>query len=53
MIRREQSFFSIISKSQIFIFVKLGGIWWNEVRFNELFTKTPKIFKYIQPFILK
>ena len=32
---------------------KLGGIEGNEIRFNEFFTKTPKIPLYIQPFILK
>ena len=32
---------------------KLGGIGGNEIRFNEIFTKTPKMPLYIQPFILK
>ena len=32
---------------------KLGGVGGNEIRFNDFFTKTPKIPLYIQPFILK
>ena len=32
---------------------KLGGMRGNEIRFNNFFTKTPKIPLYIQPFILK
>ena len=32
---------------------KLGGMSGNEIRFNDFFTKTPKIPLYIQPFILK
>ena len=32
---------------------KLGGMGGNEIRFNDFFTKTPKIPLYIQPFILK
>ena len=32
---------------------KLGGIGGNEIRFNDFFTKTPKIPLYIQLFILK
>ena len=32
---------------------KLGGMRGNEIRFNDFFTKTPKIPLYIQPFILK
>ena len=51
--RREHSFFSISLKSQIFILSKFGGIRGNEIRFNEFFTKIPKIPLYIQPFILK
>ena len=51
--RREHSFFSIPLKPQIFIPPKFGGMGGNEIRFNELLTKTPKIPLYIQPFILK
>ena len=43
MSRREHSFFSIPLKSQIFSLPKLGGMERNEIRFNEFFTKTPKI----------
>ena len=32
---------------------KLGGMRGNEIRFNDFFTKTPKIPLYIQPFVLK
>ena len=32
---------------------KLGGMGGNEIRFNDFFTKTPKIPLYIQLFILK
>ena len=32
---------------------KLGGMGKNEIRFNDFFTKTPKIPLYIQSFILK
>ena len=52
MRRKEYSLFSIPLKPQIFI-PKLGGIGENEIRFNNFFTKTPKIFLYIQQFILK
>ena len=51
--RREHSFLSIPLKSQIFIPPKLGGMRGNEIKFNDFFTKTPKIPIYIQPFILK
>ena len=51
--KRKHSFFSIPLKSQIFIPPKLGRMGGNEIRFNEFFTKTPKIPLYIQPFILK
>ena len=51
--RREHSFLSIPLKSQIFIPPKLGGMGGNGIRFNNFFTKTPKIPLYIQPFILK
>ena len=34
-------------------FLKLKRIEGNEIRFNDFFTKTPKITLYIQPFILK
>ena len=47
---REHLFFSIFLKSQIFIPLKLRGIGGgggNEIRFNEFFTKTPKILLYI------
>ena len=44
----EHSFFFILLKLQISIPPKLGGIWGNEIRFNEFFTKTPKIHLYIQ-----
>ena len=47
------SFLSISLKPQIFIPPKLEGIRGNEIRFNEFFTKTPKIPLYIQFFILK
>ena len=50
---REQSFLFISLKSQIFILSKLGGMGGNRIRFNDFFTKTPKILLYIQPFILK
>ena len=53
MDRREHSFLSIPLKSQIFIPSKLGGMEGNEIRFNDFFTKTPKIPLYIQSFILK
>ena len=33
--------------------LKLEGMRGNEIRFNEFFTKTPKIPSHIQPFILK
>ena len=54
--RKEHSFLSIPLKPQIFIpppLSKLGGVGGNEIRFNDFFTKTPKIPLYIQPFILK
>ena len=51
--RREHLFLSIPLKSQIFIPQKFGGMGANEIKFNEFFTKTPKIPLYIQPFILK
>ena len=51
--RREHLFLSFLLKSQFFIPPKLGGMGGNEIRFNEFFTKTPKIPLYIQPFILK
>ena len=50
---REHSLLSIPLKSQIFNPPKLGGIEGNEIKFNDFFTKTPKIPLYIQPFILK
>ena len=50
---REHSLFSIPLKSQIFILPKLWGMRGNKIRFNDFFTKTPKIPLYIQPFILK
>ena len=53
MSKREQSFFSIPLKPQIFILPKIGRDKGNEIRFNKFFTKTPKISIYIQPFILK
>ena len=53
MDRREHSFLSIPLKPQIFIPPKLGGMGGNGIRFNDFFTKTPKISLYIQPFILK
>ena len=53
MDRMEHSFLSIPLKSQIFIPPKLRGIRENEIRFNDFFTKTPKITLYIQQFILK
>ena len=33
--------------------LKLGGMGWNKIRFNEFFTKTLKIPLYIQLFVLK
>ena len=45
--RKEHSFLSIPVKSQIFIPPKLGGIGVNEIRFNDFFTKTPKLPLYI------
>ena len=51
--KREHSFLSIPLISKIFILKKLGGIGGNEIRFNDFFTKTPKIPLYIQSFILK
>ena len=53
MNRREHSFLFIPLKYQIFISPKLGGIGKNKIKFNEFFTKTPKIPLYIQLFILK
>ena len=53
MSRREHSFLSILLKLQIFIPPKLGEMRGNEIKFNDFFTKTPKIPLYIQPFILK
>ena len=50
--RREHSFISTL-KPQIFIPPKFEGMGGNEIKFNEYFTKTPKIPLYIQPFILK
>ena len=54
---REHSLLSIPLKSQIFIPPplppKLGGMEGNEIKFNDFFTKTPKIPLYIQPFISK
>ena len=47
MSRKEHSFLSILLKFQIFIPPKLRGIRGNEIRFNEFFTKTPKIPLYI------
>ena len=51
--RREHSFLSILLKPKIFILLKLGGMEGNEIKFNDFFTKTPKIPLYIQLFILK
>ena len=51
--RMKHSLFSIPLKSQIFISPKLGGMGRNRIRFNDFFTKTPKIPLYIQLFILK
>ena len=51
--RRKHSFLSIPLKPQIFIPPKLGWIGGNKIRFNDFFTKTPKIPLYIQLFILK
>ena len=53
MCRREHSFLSIPLKPQIFIPLKLGKMGGNEIRFNEVVTKTPKILLYIQQFIFK
>ena len=43
----KHSFLFIPLKSQIFTPLKLGGIEKNKIRFNEYFTKTPKIPLYI------
>ena len=51
--RMKHSLFSIPLKSQIFISPKLGGMERSRIRFNDFFTKTPKIPLYIQLFILK
>ena len=51
--KRKHSFIFIPLKPQIFIPPKLGRMGGNEIRFNEFFTKTPKISLYIQSFILK
>ena len=48
--RRQYSFHSIPLKPQIFIPPEIGR---NEIRFNEFFTKTPKIPLYNQHLILK
>ena len=53
MSRREHSFLFISLKPQISFFPKLRGMRENEIRFNDFFTKTPKIPLYIQLFILK
>ena len=50
--RREHSFLSIPLKPQIFISPNFGRNRREWIRFNEFFTKTPKIPLYIQPFIL-
>ena len=47
--RREHAFPFIPLKFQIFILSKLEGMGGQEIRFNEFFTKTPKIPLYIQP----
>ena len=47
--RREYAFPFILLKFQIFILSKLEGMGGQEIRFNEFFTKTPKIPLYIQP----
>ena len=47
MDRSEHSFLSILLKSQIFI-PFLRGMEGNEIRFNDFFTKTPKIPLYFQ-----
>ena len=53
MLRKEHSFLSIPLKPQIFIPPKLGGMGGNGIKFNDFFTKTPKILLYIQPFYFK
>ena len=53
MVKREYSFLSKPSKSQIFVPPKLGEIGRNGFRFNEIFIKILKIPLYIQLFILK
>ena len=53
MDRKKHLFLSIYLKSQIFILPKLRRMGGNEIRFNDFFTKIPKIPLYIQPFILK
>ena len=40
---REHSFSSIFSKPIFFFTPNLGGIKGNEIKFNEIFTKNPKI----------
>ena len=45
---------SLFPQNLKFLFLpKLEKIGGNEIRFNEFFTKTPKILLYVQPFILK
>ena len=51
--KKKHSFLFIPLKLQIFIPSKLGGMGGNEIKFNDFFTKTPKIPLYIQLFILK
>ena len=51
--RSEHLNLSIPLKHQIFISLKLREMRRNEIRFNDLFTKTFKIPLYIQLFILK
>ena len=51
--RSKYSFLSIPWKSQIFIPPEIGRNERDEIRFNDFFTKTPKIPLYIQLFILK
>ena len=47
MSKIEHSFLSIPLKSQIFVPPKLGEMGGNEIKFNDFFTKTPKISLYI------
>ena len=49
--KKKNTHLSIFPQNLKFSFSQnFGGIWWNEIRYNEVFTKT---LKYIMSFILK